>query len=222
MLVLLLYNNSSWCSFIYFYLFTFIYLFFFFWCSFCFFIWYSFVFIYLLETSWYLFLQYSLFLSFSLLKNLYIYFALALAIFLWYFHNIFLLDLIVFLYSFDNKFFFLILKQQKFFCNNPFFSFKSEFFIIFIASPLLMYQNMNSVITFFNRNNSNIIAFCIKSWPSLEIYAWYFFLYGWYIYLKDTNNDKYPILLMHLSYRYQFLLKHLSYHILVFVTILYN
>ena len=49
----------------------------------------------------YLFLPYSLFISFS--SFLYIYFLLALSILFCYFHNIVLLYLIFFLYLFDNK-----------------------------------------------------------------------------------------------------------------------
>ena len=84
-------------------------------------------------------LLYSLFLSFPSLDN-YLYFLFALSIILYYSHNTLLLDLIVFVYFVDNKYLFSsdIYTVKKNY--NPLFSVKSEFFIIFIASSLLMYQ----------------------------------------------------------------------------------
>ena len=67
--------------------------------------WYSFSFcLFSGDLFWYLFLTYALFFYlFPCYTILYIYFLLVLTIFLCYFLGILLLDLIVFLYLFDNK-----------------------------------------------------------------------------------------------------------------------
>ena len=82
---------------------------------------------------------FSLFYFFSLLIILYIYFLPFLLIFLCYFCNNLLPYLKLFLYFFPNKLSHSIFILRKYY-NDPFFSFRLEFFIMLIALSLLIYQ----------------------------------------------------------------------------------
>ena len=99
-----------------------------------------------------------LYLCFYFQIILYIHFVLALVSFFHYLGNTILLVLAMFSYFNDNKSCCYSFNLVIFFKWSTFFSFKSELFIIFIASTLFMYQKQIQYIFFFIRNNCTIIT----------------------------------------------------------------